>query len=432
MLQVVAEIAIEARRPRVPRDAARSTRSTARRRCSPSCRQFQPADTPERLDALARRGSAAYGAFMDAHIDIMADGLRSGRTAARIVADRTIDQLERILAIPIEEAIVPAMSKVGRATRTASGSGTSCARSSTRRTGGSSRRSGARTTRRRASSRASCRRPTARRSTGTRSGAGRRSTWSPRDVHQVGLDELASIDDERRAIARAPRASATTSTAYRRQLATDPANQAPTPEELVARATRTSCRAAEVAPRVFGRAPEGELRGPAGRGVQGEGRAVRVLLPADDRRLAARHLLRQHLRPAEPHVLQARRRRRSTRRSRATTSRSASRWSTPASTCSGGSAPGPPRGAYIEGWGLYAERLADELGLYRDDAERFGMLDAQAWRASRLIVDSGMHGAGLVAPAVDRLAARHRPVRDRRRRSRPTATSRGRARRSPT
>ena len=51
-------------------------------------------------------------------------------------------------------------------------------------------------------------------------------------------------------------------------------------------------------------------------------------------------------------------------------------------------------GAFIEGWGLYAERLADELGLYRTPAERFGMLDAQAWRASRLVVDSGMHALG--------------------------------------
>ena len=51
-------------------------------------------------------------------------------------------------------------------------------------------------------------------------------------------------------------------------------------------------------------------------------------------------------------------------------------------------------GAYVEGWGLYSERLADELGLYRNAGERLGMLDAQAWRASRLIVDSGIHGLG--------------------------------------
>ena len=48
-------------------------------------------------------------------------------------------------------------------------------------------------------------------------------------------------------------------------------------------------------------------------------------------------------------------------------------------------------GAYVEGWGLYSERLADEMGLFRNDQERFGMLTAQAWRAARLVVDSGMH-----------------------------------------
>ena len=48
-------------------------------------------------------------------------------------------------------------------------------------------------------------------------------------------------------------------------------------------------------------------------------------------------------------------------------------------------------GAYVEGWGLYSERLADEMGLFRNEAERFGMLDAQAWRAARLVVDTGLH-----------------------------------------
>lgn len=50
--------------------------------------------------------------------------------------------------------------------------------------------------------------------------------------------------------------------------------------------------------------------------------------------------------------------------------------------------------AFAEGWGLYCERLADEMGLYEDDYERLGMLGAQAWRAVRLIVDSGLHALG--------------------------------------
>ena len=47
--------------------------------------------------------------------------------------------------------------------------------------------------------------------------------------------------------------------------------------------------------------------------------------------------------------------------------------------------------AFIEGWGLYAERLADEMGLYTGDLDRLGMLSAAAWRAARLVVDTGMH-----------------------------------------
>jgi uncharacterized protein (DUF885 family) len=50
--------------------------------------------------------------------------------------------------------------------------------------------------------------------------------------------------------------------------------------------------------------------------------------------------------------------------------------------------------AHGEGWGLYAERLADEMGLYTDDITRLGMVSFDAWRACRLVVDTGMHHFG--------------------------------------
>lgn len=197
--------------------------------------QFQRADTPERLDAWLAR-LRAYGDHIDAQIEILAEGMASGRTAARIVAERTIRQLEALLAIPIDEAILPAMSRVAN----------------------EADRERVRDVVREVVYPADRRYLEALEGdylAATREQPGLVSaprgevlyrhairSWTtldmdPPDVHQVGLDELATIDIERREIAR-DAGFGDDVAAYRLALATDPANQAATVEDLVAQIGR--------------------------------------------------------------------------------------------------------------------------------------------------------------------------------------------------
>ena len=65
--------------------------------------------------------------------------------------------------------------------------------------------------------------------------------------------------------------------------------------------------------------------------------------------------------------------------------------------------------AYIEGWGLYAERLAKEMGGFDDPYSDFGRLGGEIWRAIRLVVDTGLALERLDRAASRRLLPRQRP-----------------------
>lgn len=66
--------------------------------------------------------------------------------------------------------------------------------------------------------------------------------------------------------------------------------------------------------------------------------------------------------------------------------------------------------AFGEGWGLYSERLADEMGLYEDDWQRVGMLTADSLRAGRLVVDTGIHALGWSRRRAIDFLADHSPM----------------------
>jgi uncharacterized protein (DUF885 family) len=353
----------------------------------PQLCQFQAADNRERLDKFLSR-LHEYPKYMAANRELLLEAKASGLTAPRIVAERTIAQLERMLAIPVDEAIIAQTVKCATdedrekiravvrdeiypadaafldalkgdylaATREEPGIWSA---------------------------------PNGEEIYRTQMRHWTTLELDPKEVHQIGLDELAGIDEERREIANAE-GFGDDVIRYRDALNAEPDNIPTTRAALVGRAEEDIERANAEAPRAFGRLPRTGCRVlPVEEFKEKDAPFAYYFPPAADGSRPGTYYVNAYDLPSRTFTRLA-------------------------STTYHESTPGHHfqitlevehpslnvfrrlgsrmvGGAYVEGWGLYSERLADELGLYRSPGERLGMLDGQAWRAARLVVDTGIH-----------------------------------------
>ena len=343
-------------------------------------------DSDEAFEHLLAR-LAAYPTYVDAHIGNIEEGLTTGRTAAPVVFKRTIEQLERMVGTPTDESplvvgLGPRLSDPQREALTAAVRGhvePSIARLLEAVRGAA---------------------PRARAGDGVwalpdgeavYATAILASTTLPLpalELHEYGLAQLEAIDRDRLAIARALGHDDVAS--LRAALDSDPANFVTEPDELVELARRQIEHASAAAPRWFGRLPEApcEVRAVEPYAAP-ESPAAFYFPPAPDGSRPGIYFINTYQPESRP-IHQV------------------------ATTTYHEAVPGHhfqisieseldelhdlrrfgsrlAGVAFTEGWGLYSERLADEMGLYDGPRERLGMLDMQAMRAARLVTDTGLH-----------------------------------------
>ncbi len=353
----------------------------------PQLVQFQRVDTPERLERFLAR-LRDYRRFMGEVEGLVREAAATGRTQPAAIVDRTIAQLQRLLETPLEASPIVTGARVSseedreriaaavRAyVRPADASYLDLVRDVYR--------------------------PAVRPEVGLWSAPDGEALYEtqirrwttlplrPEDVHRIGLEEIEAIELERRGISRAAGFGDDTA-AYRRVLAETPSNIPAHPEAVVERAMADIGRAMDAAPRVFGRLPAARC----------EVRPVEAYKERDAPFAYYRHPSADGTRDGIYYVNTYDLPTRTFSALAATTYHEAvpghhfqislemETHELPTFRRLGSRMVGS---AYVEGWGLYSERLADEVGLYRDDGERFSMLDNEAWRAGRLIVDTGMH-----------------------------------------
>jgi uncharacterized protein (DUF885 family) len=347
---------------------------------------IQRADTPERLERYVAR-LRAVPAYYAAVNDIARLGVSTGVTAPTVVAERTVAQIERLLATPVQES--PALMSVPESDAGARAAVVEALRRdalpalesfltvlreeylphATETIGLSALPDGE------AMYEASI------------------LSWTTlplqaQQVHDLGVQDLAKIQEERRASARA--LGAEDPGAANRLLDESGRNWFSSKDELKAVAEDQVRRGWDAAPGFFGRMPSQDCEVRVVEEFREADMAFAFYQPASEDgsrpgiyyvngyELSDRprnHLATTTYHEANPgHHFQI-----------AIEQEMGDR---PALRRFGGLMAGS---SFSEGWGLYSERLADEMGLFLDEGERLGMLDAQALRAARLIVDTGIH-----------------------------------------
>lgn len=348
---------------------------------------MQRADTPERLQAYRTR-LTRLPAYLDAVGEVAMDGVGNGIVAPGLVVDRAIGQVERLLTIPADDS--PALQPLApddpnRADIIDVLS--SLVMPAYERYLATLRRY----------------RPSASESIGLcdlPNGddlyAAQVRGWTtlplkPAEVHQLGVDELERITDERRALAQSL-GFATPDDAIAAHDASGQ-NRASSKDDLLRIVTEQVQRGWDAAPGWFGRLPDA----PCDVRLVEEFREADMAMafympPSGDGSRAGIYYVNGHAVADQPlHLLAATSFHEAIPGHHFQISLEQERPERHPILRFGGYLAGA---AFAEGWGLYSERLADEMGLYLNDFERLGMLSTDAFRAARLVVDTGIHALG--------------------------------------
>jgi uncharacterized protein (DUF885 family) len=213
--------------------------------------------------------------------------------------------------------------------------------------------------------------------------------YSAEEVHQMGLREMEKIDAEAKAIGQ--RLMGTDDVARIYELArTDPKFTFRSRDQLMTVTQDAIARARAKVPQYFGIVPKADVAvQPVPAYEEKTAPGGQYFSASDDGKRPGTYLINLH----EPE-----------KQSRAMLESTAFHETYPghhlqvAIAKERGDAPAITRyfgnSGYIEGWALYAERLADEMGLLSGDIDKLGLASSEALRAARLVVDAGMHALG--------------------------------------